>query len=162
MTQVTAVLLDFHFNLVRLKKKPKSQFSVFYRNKQKFVARRDPKCVVTGKESIYHVNVPYLVFKKRVAAMDMFTRSLARSFIPSGWGLIQKHSIEEVIWGYTDPVLERLKTFGQTDQTVFGFFMNQNESRSFEIEAISGKERIKFPRKFVGQFQSCKLKTYLS
>ena len=56
--------------------------------------------------------------------MDMFTRSLALSFIPSGWSLIQKHSIEEVIWGYTDPVLERLKTFGQTDQTVFGFFMN--------------------------------------
>ena len=112
------------------------------------MARRDRKCAVTGKESIYHVNVPYLVFEKRVSLMDMFTRSLARSFIPSGWSLIQKHSIEEVIWGYTDPVLERLKTFGQTDQTVFGFFMNQNESKSFEIEAISGKERINITQKF--------------
>ncbi|CBY10066.1 unnamed protein product [Oikopleura dioica] len=75
--------------------------------------------------------------------MDMLMKGLARSFIPSDWSLIQKHSIEEVIWGYTDPVLERLKTFGQTDSTDFGFFMNQNDSKSFEIEAISGKKNVK-------------------
>ena len=98
--------------------------------------------MVTGKELIYHVNVPYLVFKKRVANMDLLRRSLARSFIPNDWSLIQKHSIEEVIWGYTDPVLERLKAFGQTDKSEFGFFMNQNDSKSLEIEAISGKEGI--------------------
>lgn len=81
--------------------------------------------------------------------MDMLMKGLARSIIPSDWSLIQKHSIEEVIWGYTDPVLERLKTFGQTDSTDFGFFMNQNDSKSFEIEAISGKERIKLDKRSI-------------
>ena len=119
-----------------------SRFLVFYRNKQKFAQRRDdPKCKVTGKETIYHVNVPFLVVEKRLANMNMFMKGLARSFIPSDWSLIQKHSIEEVIWGYTDPVLQKLKSYGQTDSTQFGFFMNQNESKSFEFEAKSGKER---------------------
>ena len=97
---------------------------------------------MTGKETIYHINVPFLVVEKRLAKMNMFMKGLARSFIPSDWSLIQKHSIEEVIWGYSDPVLQKLKSYGQTDTTEFGFFMNQNESKSFEFEAKSGKERI--------------------
>ena len=61
---------------------------------------------------------------------------------PSDWTIFTAHSAHDLIWGYDDPVLTTIKTFGYSPIGQFGYFLGQNGSDSMVYEIHDGTDQI--------------------
>ena len=93
---------------------------------------------MSGDEIIYHVNVPYILVNDQIRNLSGIMKSFAKGMFPRDWTLFVPHRANDLIWGYPDPVLTKLKAIGQSSIDQFGYFLGQNGSDSKIYEIYDG------------------------
>lgn len=66
-----------------------------------------------------------------------------KGMMPPDWTLVTNHTAKELIWGYQDPVLTKVKAFKSSITEYFGYFLGQNGTDSKTYGVLDGSSDIR-------------------
>ncbi|XP_068562869.1 lysosome membrane protein 2-like isoform X2 [Cebidichthys violaceus] len=109
-------------------------------NYKSFVFLREKSVGDPAVDIINTVNIPAWAVMNKLK--DSFWRASAMSIWMSsmGSGLFAAHTVDEWLWGYTDPLLVRISATNPEVETVFGLMYKKNGSHSGEFVYHTGKQ----------------------
>uniref|UniRef100_A0A672QSG8 Lysosome membrane protein 2-like n=1 Tax=Sinocyclocheilus grahami TaxID=75366 RepID=A0A672QSG8_SINGR len=87
------------------------------------------------------VNIPAVAVMNRLKGMGFWVSSGVSMYMGSiGTTLFMTHTVEEMLWGFKDPLLTRLKTIKPDTDEYFGIMRNKNGSDDGEFVYHTGKQ----------------------
>jgi len=113
--------------------------SVIYRNSLAFIL--DGNSPVSENTTIVTLNVPYVIIMKQLDVLPKFVRGLIVSLMKGNkYDVFMKKQAKEIIWGYDDPILQKLHSLVPSlcPKPGFGWFMDMNNSLSFDFDVETG------------------------
>jgi len=100
--------------------------SVIYRNSLAFIL--DGNSPVSENTTIVTLNVPYVIIMKQLDVLPKFVRGLIVSLMKGNkYDVFMKKQAKEIIWGYDDPILQKLHSLVPSlcPKPGFGWFMGR-------------------------------------
>uniref|UniRef100_A0A4W4FD07 Scavenger receptor class B, member 1 n=1 Tax=Electrophorus electricus TaxID=8005 RepID=A0A4W4FD07_ELEEL len=86
------------------------------------------------------VNIPAVVVMNKVKSLSFWTRSAISLFMGKiGTGMFMTHTVDELLWGFKDPLLTHLHTFKPEVAEDFGLMLNKNGSHDGEFVYLTGE-----------------------
>lgn len=124
-------------------------------NTKSFVFLRDKSVGDPSQDSITTVNIPAW------AVMNKLKNSFWKASMMSVWmnsigsGLFTTRTVDELLWGYEDPVLARLSSTSPDVEKIFGLMVKKNGTHTGEFVYHTGQENyLDFGRVVTWQGQS--------
>ncbi|CAN9504526.1 unnamed protein product [Ophioblennius macclurei] len=109
-------------------------------NTKSFVFLRDKSVGDPAVDSITTVNIPVWAVMNK-AKVSFWKASMASILITSvGSGLLTTRTVDELLWGYEDPLLKRVAAASPDVEEIFGLMYKKNGSNDGEFLFHTGKE----------------------
>ncbi|XP_037608474.1 lysosome membrane protein 2-like isoform X2 [Sebastes umbrosus] len=109
-------------------------------NTKSFVFMREKSVGDPAEDSITTVNIPAWAVMEKVKG-TFFRASMVTFWMSSlGSGLFTTRTVDELLWGYEDPLLVRAKQGNPEVETVFGLMYKKNGSNDGEFVYHTGKQ----------------------
>uniref|UniRef100_A0A1A7YQ99 Scavenger receptor class B, member 2 n=1 Tax=Iconisemion striatum TaxID=60296 RepID=A0A1A7YQ99_9TELE len=89
------------------------------------------------------VNIPVVTVMEKVKDMPGIPNLLSAYMRSQGIGLFTTHTVEELLWGYEDPLLKEAKKIFPSLDDVFGLFYKSNASSDGEYVLFTGQQDYK-------------------
>ncbi|XP_076842494.1 lysosome membrane protein 2 [Brachyhypopomus gauderio] len=87
------------------------------------------------------VNIPAVAVMNKVKGLSFWTRSAISVFMGNiGAQMFMTHTVDELLWGFKDPLLTRLHTIKPEVDEYFGLMLNKNGSDDGEFVYLTGED----------------------
>ncbi|XP_034402516.1 lysosome membrane protein 2-like isoform X2 [Cyclopterus lumpus] len=109
-------------------------------NYKSFVFLREKSVGDPAVDSIHTVNIPAWAVMNKVKGSFWKSSMVAIWMNSVGSGLFATRTVDELLWGYEDPLLARVSTSSPEVEKVFGLMYKKNGSHSGEFVYHTGKQ----------------------
>ncbi|XP_074474870.1 lysosome membrane protein 2-like isoform X2 [Sebastes fasciatus] len=109
-------------------------------NTKSFVFMREKSVGDPAMDSITTVNIPAWAVMEKVKGTFFKAPMVALWMSNLGSGLFTTRTVDELLWGYEDPLLVRVKQGSPEVETVFGLMHKKNGSNNGEFVYHTGKQ----------------------
>lgn len=106
-----------------------------------FVFEREMSVGDPDVDQVTSVNIPAVAVMNKLKDVSFWTKSAISIYMTTiGTTMFMTNTVNELLWGFKDPLLSRLKTFKPEVEEYFGLMLNKNGSNDGEFVYHTGKK----------------------